>query len=62
MNKRMKKIIGIFIIMFIFCILCSSKVFARNIDTNIDGIDDNLYPRNEGKNKIITTKTSYVDI
>ncbi|MBR1540971.1 MAG: hypothetical protein IJ629_07560 [Clostridia bacterium] len=46
MNKRIKKIFLGFIILYVFFILCSSKAFARTIDTNIDGIDDNLYPRN----------------
>ena len=45
MNK-IKKIFLTFIIVYVFFILCSAKSFARTIDTNIDGIDDNLYPRN----------------
>lgn len=45
MNK-IKKIFLAFVIIYIFFILCSTKLFARTIDTNIDGIDDNLYPRN----------------
>ena len=44
MNKRIKKILILSIILNVFFILFSSKTFARNIDTNIDGIDDNLYP------------------
>ena len=44
MNKRIKKILVISIVLNVFFILFSSKIFARTIDTNIDGIDDNLYP------------------
>ena len=40
MNKRIKKIFIIFLMICAFFILCSSKTFARTIDTNIDGIDD----------------------
>ena len=31
-------------LIYILFLLCSTKAFARTIDTNIDGIDDNLYP------------------
>ena len=46
MNKRIKKIFIVFLILYVFFILCSSKTFARTIDTNIDGINDGAYPRN----------------
>lgn len=36
MNKRIKKILILSIILNVFFILFSSKTFARNIDTNID--------------------------
>lgn len=45
MNRRIKKIVLIFVILYLFFIFSSSSVFARTIDTNIDAIDDNLYPR-----------------
>jgi len=50
MNKRIKRIIWGFIIVYIFFMICSSKVWARTIDTNIDGIDDALYPRYQRAN------------
>lgn len=50
MNKRIKKIVCVVIILYSFFILFSSNVFARTIDTNIDAIDDNLYPRNKSWN------------
>lgn len=58
MNQRIKKIIFISVILFVGTILCSSKALARTIDTNIDGIDENLYPRNESCNKINASFTS----
>lgn len=45
MNKRIKKTIFIIIFLSIYLIVNSQKLFARTIDTNIDGIDDSLYPR-----------------
>ncbi|MBR2289136.1 MAG: hypothetical protein IJ867_00540 [Clostridia bacterium] len=46
MNKRLKKIVLGILIVYILMMLGTTKVFARTIDTNIDAIDDNLYPRN----------------
>ena len=44
MNKSTKKIFLFFMIINIMLILCSGKVFARNQSSDIDAIDDSLYP------------------
>lgn len=69
MNKRIEKIFLIFIIIYILGIICSSKSFARTIDTNIDGIDDNLYPGIKEQIKALqaahptwTFKVEYTDL
>ena len=44
MNKKIKKMFLLSLILTIIFILCPSKIFARTIDNNIEAIDDNLYP------------------
>ena len=44
MNKRLKKLFLVFLILFILSILFSIKTFARDITTDINGIDESQYP------------------
>ena len=69
MNKRIKKIFLLFLIIYALCILCSSKSYARTIDTNIDGIDDSQYPgfkamikELQANNPNWTFKVEYTDL
>ena len=57
MYQKIKKIVLFSIILNVLILLFSTKVFGRTIDTNIDGIDDTLYPRNEIYDKRIARKT-----
>ena len=69
MNQRVKKILFFFIMLNLFFIISSTKTFARTIDTNIDGIDDNQYPGIKAQIKTLqqnhpnwTFKVEYTDL